>query len=47
MVHPIVVGKGQRLFPEGLPETTLELAETRTYPKGIVTLIYRKPQADL
>lgn len=47
MVHPVVVGKGQRLFPEGLPETTLELAETRTYPKGIVTLIYRRPQASL
>lgn len=45
MVHPIVVGKGQRLFPEGLPQTSLELAETRTYPKGIVTLIYRTPQA--
>lgn len=44
MVHPIVVGKGQRLFPEGFPETTLELAETRTYPKGIITLIYRKPE---
>ena len=46
MVHPIVVGKGQRLFPDGFPETTLELAETRTYPKGIVTLIFRKPEND-
>lgn len=43
MVHPIVVGSGQRLFPDGLPQTTLALAETRTYPKGIVTLIYRNP----
>ena len=43
MVHPIVVGKGQRLFAEGLPQATLELAEARTYPKGIVTLIYRTP----
>lgn len=44
MVHPIVVGKGQRLFPEDFPGMSLELAETRTYPKGIVTLIYRKPE---
>jgi dihydrofolate reductase len=43
MVHPVVVGKGQRLFPEGFPGISLELAETRTYPRGIVTLIYRKP----
>lgn len=43
MVHPIVLGSGQRLFPDGLPRTALELAEVRTYPKGIVTLIYRNP----
>lgn len=45
MVHPIVVGKGQRLFPDGLPETTLSLADVRTYDKGIVVLVCRTPDA--
>jgi len=40
MVHPIVVGSGQRLFPDGLPATTLSLAGVQTYGKGIVVLTY-------
>jgi dihydrofolate reductase len=45
MIHPIVVGKGQRLFPDGLPETTLALVEARTYDKGIVVLVYQTQAA--
>lgn len=40
MVHPIVVGHGQRLFPDGLPSTTLQLINTVTYPKGVIVLTY-------
>lgn len=40
MVHPIVVGKGQRLFPEGLESLTLDLVDTTVYEKGIVVLTY-------
>lgn len=40
MVHPIVVGKGQRLFPDGLESLTLRLVDTVTYPKGITVLTY-------
>lgn len=40
MVHPIVVGKGQRLFPEGVESLTLELVDTTVYEKGIVVLTY-------
>lgn len=40
MVHPIVVGKGQRLFPDGLDSLTLKLVDTKTYDKGIVLLTY-------
>lgn len=40
MVHPIVVGKGQRLFPDGLGATTLRLADVASYDKGIVVLTY-------
>ncbi|HWV23380.1 MAG TPA: dihydrofolate reductase family protein [Thermomicrobiales bacterium] len=40
MVHPIVVGKGQRLFPDGLDSLTLDLVDTTVYEKGIVVLTY-------
>lgn len=40
MVHPIVVGKGQRLFPEGLDSTTLRLADVMSFDKGTVVLTY-------
>jgi dihydrofolate reductase len=40
MVHPIVVGKGQRLFPNGLDSVTLQLADVTSYDKGIVVLTY-------
>jgi dihydrofolate reductase len=40
MVHPIIVGKGKRLFPEGQGSTRLNLVETKTFPKGIVVLTY-------
>lgn len=41
LVHPTVVGSGQRLFPEsGTPEN-LTLAETVSTPKGVVISTYR------
>jgi dihydrofolate reductase len=39
MVHPVVVGSGKRIF-NGLPTTTLHLAETKTTDTGIVVLDY-------
>jgi dihydrofolate reductase len=40
LVHPIVVGKGQRLF-DGAEETTgLELLSTRTIPNGVMYHVY-------
>lgn len=41
VVHPIIVGSGKHLFPEGLDKTTLKLVETKTFSSGVVTLIYR------
>ena len=41
MVHPIVLGKGKRLFTEPVGERTLELTETRRFASGIVILEYR------
>jgi dihydrofolate reductase len=43
MLHPIVLGSGQRLFPDGL-SATFSLVETRTYSSGVVLLRY-KPAA--
>jgi dihydrofolate reductase len=44
MVHPIVVGKGQKLFEDGLPSTTFRLSGTKTYDKGVIVLEYAKAE---
>jgi len=38
-VHPLVLGKGARLFPDGRREK-LELVDTKTYARGVVALRY-------
>lgn len=40
MVHPIVVGSGKRLFPDGTPQKPLKLVESRTFSTGVVYLTY-------
>jgi dihydrofolate reductase len=40
LVYPIVLGKGQKLFPEGFDSPGLKLAHTRTFPTGVVALHY-------
>lgn len=40
LVYPIVVGKGQRLFPEG-SATTLKLVQSKPFRSGVVALTYR------
>ena len=42
IVFPIVLGSGKRLFKEGLPRLTLDLAESRTLDSGLVVSIYRR-----
>ena len=45
LVHPVVVGRGRRLFEGGL-SARLELRETRTFSSGVVLLSYTVlPQA--
>lgn len=39
LVHPIVVGKGQRLFTEGA-QVPLELLGSTTFGSGVVHLVY-------
>jgi dihydrofolate reductase len=40
MLHPIVLGTGARLFPDGIDRTVLELTHHETFDSGIVILEY-------
>jgi dihydrofolate reductase len=40
IVHPVVLGHGKRLFPDGFPVTDLELAESRKVGPDVLLLIY-------
>ena len=40
MLHPIVLGAGARLFPDGIDRTVLELTHHETFDSGIVILEY-------
>jgi dihydrofolate reductase len=41
LVCPVIVGEGMRLFPDSGPDIALELVESRAFPKGITTQLYR------
>ncbi|HEY4387911.1 MAG TPA: dihydrofolate reductase family protein, partial [Ktedonobacteraceae bacterium] len=41
LVHPIVLGKGKRLFREGSPKRELRLREARALNGGVVALVYQ------
>ena len=41
LVHPLVVGTGARLFPDGTATRALQLAESRTFGSGVLHLVYR------
>jgi len=41
LVHPLVVGKGAKLFPDGSPPVSLELVDSRTFATGVLDLTYR------
>jgi hypothetical protein len=39
MIYPVVLGRGKRLFPDGI-KSTLRLAECEQFGNGIVLLRY-------
>ena len=41
LVCPVVVGQGRRLFPDTGPDTALDLADSRSTPKGVTIQVYR------
>jgi dihydrofolate reductase len=45
MIFPIVMGKGKRLFTEGLDTTTLKLVGNQTFSSGVVVLTYHPAEA--
>ena len=41
IVFPVIVGDGQRLFPDKGLDTRLELVESKTTPSGVAIQVYR------
>ncbi|MFE9876321.1 dihydrofolate reductase family protein [Streptomyces sp. NPDC005784] len=41
-VHPVLIGRGKRLFPESDAPTGLRLIETRIFENGVVLLRYER-----
>jgi dihydrofolate reductase len=46
MVHPLVLGHGKRLFPDGFPGAGLQLAGSRQAGPDVLLLIYRPQPAE-
>jgi dihydrofolate reductase len=43
MIFPTILGRGKRLFPDGIDRLKLKLAETRTVgPDGVQVQIYQR-----
>jgi len=40
LIHPLVVGRGKRLFGDGIPTTALRLVESRTTSTGVLLASY-------
>ncbi|WP_040794500.1 dihydrofolate reductase family protein [Nocardia higoensis] len=45
LVHPIVVGKGERLFEDGTSTMPLRLLSSRTFGTGVLNLVYTRAAA--
>ncbi|WP_134667439.1 MULTISPECIES: dihydrofolate reductase family protein [unclassified Amycolatopsis] len=41
LVIPVIVGQGQRLFPQNGPDLALDLVESRVDTKGVTTQVWR------
>jgi len=41
LIHPLVLGTGRRLFPDGAPLAKLTLADTESTPTGVIIATYR------
>ncbi|MFI2336562.1 dihydrofolate reductase family protein [Nocardia rhamnosiphila] len=41
LTYPVIVGQGARLFPDTGPDAALDLVDSRTFPNGITSRVYR------
>jgi dihydrofolate reductase len=41
LIHPLVLGSGRRLFPDGTPFAALQLVDSKTTATGVVLSTYR------
>lgn len=41
MIHPVLVGGGKRLFPDGIDRSVLTLVDTKVFSSGVVVLTYQ------
>jgi dihydrofolate reductase len=41
LAYPLTLGTGPRLFPEGAPKTTMDLAKCESFSNGVVYTIYK------
>ena len=41
--YPLVVGQGTRLLPDAGPDIALDLVDSRAFPNGITSQVYRPP----
>jgi dihydrofolate reductase len=41
LVHPVVVGNGTKLFPDGTAQQSLKLLRSATFETGVVHLVYQ------
>jgi dihydrofolate reductase len=46
MLHPVIVGKGKRLFNDGMDTTGLKLVDTKTTATGVTILTYQPAVKD-
>ncbi len=45
LVHPIALGRGKHLFPDGSEQIPLELVDSQTFATGVMHLTYRPAAA--
>jgi dihydrofolate reductase len=41
LIHPLVLGEGQRLYPDGAPASAMRLTDSTTTPTGLVIATYQ------
>ena len=41
LVHPVIVGNGAKLFPDGTDQQALKLVRSATFETGVVHLVYQ------